>query len=303
MQSKQQLAVAFVISAALALGVLFVPVDADACSWGAGVLKSTIPDDGAEVPPDAEISWWFKPGGWPEWEFELVDGDDQKVGVEVELLQYGTEMGFVDHYRVVPETLLDTGSYTLTASGEDEFPEDKSLSFEVVDESVDPPGVPEGVHWTRIDNPPPEGECFGQARQWNDIVVDEERDDVWFEIHYDTDGDGVVASHPASEPLRHYIREIAECFTVEAVAIDGTRSEPVERCEPDVCKDGGDYGPLEEVDCDPDGGAGGNGEDGGDDGGGEDDSESTCATVATGPLSALWIVLAALGLGAMRRWT
>ncbi len=290
--------IALIATAATTLtAVVVTPADADACSWEDGVIRNTLPEDGAEVPPDAELSLWFKPGSdWIEWEFEILDDDGDDVDIETDRLQYGVEIHRVDHFRVIPESPLDPGTHTLTVSPSEDYPDDITLSFTVTDDNIDAPPTPDDIHWTRIDDPNPDT-CYGSSPQWHDIVIDEDRDDVWFEFDYDTDEDGVIATHPVHEQLRHNIAEETGCFTVETVAIDGTRSDPVERCEPDVCKSPeDDFGPLEEVDCDTGEPLGDNDDSGDDDNGDDtdddesnDQAESACSAGA-GPGSLLWAI-------------
>ena len=311
---------ALLLATSVALtATLLAPTQAHACTWLAGDLQATIPAEGAQAPPDAELSMWFMPGGWPAWELTLVDGDENEIAVDTIHHQYGREVGVVDHYRAIPQTLLEPGEYTLTASDPEEvaYRDDAILTFEVIEDTVAPPQTPENIHWTRIDNMPPD-DCYGHAIQWHDVEVAEERDDVWFEVNYDTDGDDIIASHPASHHLRHYLGELVGCFTLEAVAIDGTRSPPVTRCTPDVCRDGGeDRGPLEEVDCVPDESSndGEEEEQNGDDNeeevpgeeqdeNGQDDEEensSSCSAGGTTTPASLWFLVLLGGIVAMRR--
>lgn len=199
-----------------------VSSEAEACQWVSGVLEATLPEDGAEVSPDVEFSVWFKPGG-PDLSFHLADGDGVEFDVEVRHRQFGREAGLVDHYRIVPNDLLPPGDYVLSASRSD-----VTLAVEVVEKRAESAPTIEAFDWTRDNDVPLAlSDCFGGIQQWIELEVDTDRDDAWFDISYDT---GAFGTEPASNPLRHYLTEVPDCVTVEAVGVDGRRSKPVKRC-------------------------------------------------------------------------
>ena len=283
--------VALIASLAL-MGSTLLPSEAEACSWMGGALETTLPADGAQIPPETEFSIWFKPGGSGELEFKLIDEDGDEVAIEVIYGSYGSEMGFVGHYQMLPETALEPGEYTLESHQPDEvyYLDEVALSVEVVDDTVESPGMPESLFWTRLDNPP-RSECHGQAIQWQDLDIEEERDDIWFDVTYETEeGEEFRAGHPATNPLRHYLRDRVDCLTVVAVAIDGTRSDPVTRCEPDHCREGVDNMSLEDIPCDPEAAADGNG-----------GSSSSCSASGDNSPGSLWWMVLLGGFMAIRR--
>ena len=286
----RSLLVALIASMAL-MGSMLFPSEAEACDWIGGALETTLPDDGAQIPPETEFSIWFKSGGSGELEFELTDEDGDEVATEVSYGFYGSEIGLVGHYRVIPESELEPGEYALESIRPDGvfYLDEVELSVEVVDETVEPPSIPESLFWTRLDDPPRD-ECHGQAIQWQDLDIEEERDDIWFDVTYETEEGGEIrASHPAVNPLRHYLRDRIECLTVEAVAIDGTRSDPVTRCEPDHCREGRDNMSLEDIPCDPEAASNGG-------------SASSCSASGGDSPGSLWWMLLLGAVVAMKRY-
>lgn len=292
-------------AAAAAFAVFITPATAGACTWGS-MFGGAVPAENTDIPSQTEFSLWFSPGSTDEAELSLFDENDEELPLQIDHFQVGEGAGKVDHYHIVPESPLDPGSHSLEVTKEHH---ELSLEYEVVDQSTDPPSTPDEFQWSRLDDPDFQSECYYPTKQWNDVEIqtDQARDDVWHEIRYETSDGEIIASQPSFEHFRHYLNEIASCITVQAVSIDGTRSDPVERCEPDICQVG-----TEEVSCDPDAPAEGDDTgvddvgiddagsseptDAGDDHRGENADESGCGSSSSGTPGDIPLVVIAMCL-------
>lgn len=284
--------------------VLFAPAEVEACDWGWGQLDAAIPQAGSEIPPETEFSLWRTKGTHADLSFELVDGDGESIPVDSQQIRTGrATIGEVDHRIVTPRQLLEPGEHTLTAAVVDEgdseawmrdvdgeWVQEISLQFEVVDDAVDPPPDPEQYEWTRTTYPF-DTECYAPRQQWHQISVDEQsaRDDVWYEISYVGDGSIEIASQPGADSLRHHIEQPGDCVIVEAVAIDGTRSEPVERCEPDRCFEEPTENQFVLIPC------------GDDDDSSEAHDDTACSSLRGSSTPPMWAVATLLAMAAVRR--
>lgn len=293
------------------LAATLTAAPAFACDWLYGSITWTVPGDGAEVPTDAHLV--VKITGAEPGVFLTVADDTG------ELWPTETETEFVARSWLPEQSLhrvtavdgdFPPGTYTLRVEAEfsaesSEWEEAQEFAFEVVDGlEVDPPEAPLSMEWILIQSVP--NDCDGHHIWVSDveIQVQEIRDDVWYELRLTTAEGDAIAGLNDDLKVSTYLEDRPSCVEVTAVAVDGSRSEPLSLCEPTECRDRSEIVP-----CDDAHRPGGDGDgdeliDDPDDDTQEGEAQSGrsgCAATGSSPLPASLLVLALLiGLRARR---
>jgi hypothetical protein len=250
---SQRVSAFLVATIALAAVSLVDMEEARACDWGHASIAWTVPADGAEVPPDFQFAFFTSGGFDPEYEAELVDEDGDEIALDVAIHPWAKNL-LVETtlYVVSPGELLEYGKYSLTLRNTASYAIDETIEFEftVTEMTVDPPEAPTAIHWKQYEYEPDDCHSYHTVRNTIELEVETSRDDLWYEITY-SNIDELVVGQVDGKPIAQYTEDPPDCVIVEAVALDGTRSEPIEQCVPDECfETTGRWGEFEVYQCD-----------------------------------------------------
>ncbi len=234
-----------VMAAAVAtIFIAVVPIgEAEAGFWCAGQNTGewTIPADGTVAPPDARILTVFSNatgGGISTDTIVLVDGEDEEVEGDVELVAMGHRTGIFpeDYGEFLPDEPLVDGEYSLMIGAD-------VLSTFSIDESYESAAEPEAVElqWYReTQNRGQEDECGGALSEMHYLSIEPLADEpAYYELLL-THSDGsetaqLIASDAYDGELRYYTFFDVECLSVTAHLSDGSSGEATEYCEPHKC--------------------------------------------------------------------